>query len=227
MSELDLQPLIDAAIVLDQEDREMRDCEARCAAIERGVPRATPSSLEGRLRDLGRIAARSDMARWAAPALWETMRTRIERKTDHPEVMALMEHLLTQAHDMRQRLVRLRRGIRDLEMVVLGATKDLQQQSVDSRLLRLVADEYRGMTLAEIHETVEKDHAAIADAIATWKLAYGAGAVLSIRDTSTIDEVHQALRRLEGTGHASRTGTIFTTARWTVTGEPADDRKRA
>lgn len=227
MNELDLQPLIDAAVILDQEDREIRDCENMAATIGDGVSSATPSSLEKRLVDLHRLSDRSGNARWTTPALWEKLHDRICRQRDHHEIMALMGNLLKQAHDLKGRLVRLRRRVRDMEMVLVGATKDLQAQTLDSRLLRLVADEYRSMTLAEIHDAVEKDHEAVADAMAAWRLSHGNVVVLSIRDSSTVEEVLDALRRLERTGHAARNGPLFGMTRWKVRSVPRDDRMRA
>jgi hypothetical protein len=227
MNELDLQPLVDAALILGEEDREMRACETALAIIEDGAANATPQSLERRLRDIGTWSDRTKTTRWTTPALWERLRDRIDRKADHPEVMALMGRLLTQAHALRSGITRMRRRVRDLELVLVGAVRDLQSESLDCRLLRLVAGENRGMTVTEMHEAVEKDHAAIADAMATWKLSNGAAAVFSIRDGNTPDEVQKALRRLERTGHARRTGPLLAVTRWTLTQVPEDDRKRA
>jgi hypothetical protein len=227
MKELDLQPLVDAAVILDQEDREMRECDAALSAMEDRASTATPASLGRRLKDLGTWSDRTTESRWTTPVLWERLRLRIEREEDHPEVMALMGRLLTQAHAMRTRLVRMRRRIRDLELLLVGAVGNLRDQSADSRLLRLTTGECRSMTLAEMHETVEKDHAAIADAMATWRLSSGAAAVLGVQASSTVEDLQDALRRLERTGHARRTGPLFTTTRWTLSAAPEEDRKRA
>lgn len=227
MKELDLQPLVEAAVIIDQEEGEIRRCEATLSAAEDQASMATPALLERLLRDTGTLSHRTAEPRWTAPVLWERLRTRIERNEDHPEVMALMGRLLTQAHVLRSSLLRLRRRVRDLELVLIGAVRDLGDQSVDSRLLRLVAGEYGSMTATEMHEAVEKDHAAIADAMATWRLSNGDAAVLSVYRSDTIQDVQQALRRLEGTGHARSGVSPFASARWTLTAVPEEDRKRA
>jgi len=227
MNELDLQPLIDAAVLLDQEEREVRSAELSRTRLAHGMDGATPASMEKRMREIGLLSGRTEMTRWTTPTLREKLRERMERHADHPEVMALMGRLLTQAEELRADLIRLRRGIRDLELVMVGAVRDLQQQSLDGRLLRLADEDAPSRTLAEIHEMVEKDHAQIADAMAAWKLSNGAGAVWSIRDASTVEEVEQALRRLERTGHSHRTGPLFAVARWSVRREPKEMARRA
>lgn len=216
MSELDLRPLVDWAIVLDQEDRELRRHQALVEVLESDVASATPASLERRLRDLATVSAAMQPIRWTTPALFTRLTERIERQQDHPEVMALMGDLLGQAHRMMPSMTRLRRRIRDLEMVLVGAVKDQREQSLDSRMLRLASEECTGLTVAEIHGKVEKDHEAIADAMATWRLSTGSAIVFSVRDGSTREEIEQALRRLERTGHAVRRGRPFGLARWVV-----------
>ena len=182
MKDLDLQPLVEAAVIIDQEEGEIRRCEVTLSAAEDQASVATPALLERLLRDIGTLSHRTAESRWTTPVLWDRLRTRIERNEDHPEVMALMGRLLTQAHVLRSSLLRLRRRIRDLELVLVGAVRDLGDQSVDSRFLRLVAGEYGSMTATEMHEAVEKDHAAIADAMATWRLSNGDPAVLHVLD---------------------------------------------
>lgn len=224
---LDLQPLVDAAVMLDQEDAEVRRGKATLAALEERVSTATPVSLGWRLRELGTWSDRTVDSRWTAPSVQERLRVRIGRDEDHPEVMALMGDLLTKARATCSSLLRLRRRIRDLEMVLVGAVKDLRDQSLDARLLRLIPETGETMTAQEMHGTVEKDHAEIADAIATWKLSNGAAAVLSVREHSTLRDVQQALHRLEHAGHAHRSGRFLSVPRWTATQTSQEVRKRA
>lgn len=227
MSELGLRQLVDWAVLLDQEERDLRDRELKVGTIEKGVADASPRSLEARLRDVGLQNDATDRLRWTFPAIFQKLSERIGRQDDHPEAMALMGELIAQAHAMGPRLTRLRRRVRDLEMLLVGAVRDLREQTLDGRILRLMAEDRSGLTAIQIHERVEKDHEAIADAMATWRLSTGPSMVLSVREHSTRDEVDQALRRLERTGHSTRQGLPFGTPRWTFGREIGEERLRA
>jgi len=63
--------------------------------------------------------------------------------------------------------------------------------------------------------------------MSTWRLSNGAVAVFEVPASSTVQDVHDALGRLESTGHARRNGPLFTAVRWMLTAAPEEDRKRA
>lgn len=215
--ELDLEPLLEMAIVLDQEERLVHRREVEAQSIEKGIGKAGPSELNRRLRDLAIASGHGGRSQWTAPFIHAALDNRIARDDDHPEVLALVRRLAKQARTVAARAVRLGRRLRDLDMTIIGALRDMQMQGLDSRILRLVSDNPK-MTATDIHERVEKDHREIAEAVASWKLSTGTSVVLSIRERSSIEEVEQSLRRLERTRRATRSGMPFSTKEWVVLG---------
>jgi hypothetical protein len=227
MKELDLEGLVDHAEDIARREDEMRALERDASLVEEGVAGATPASLERRCRALATAWISTRGAYEVAPAISKGLRQRRDRPDQHPEVQALAERLLGRSEAVGMQAVRLRRRIRDLEMVLGSAIRDLSDESVDARLLRLTREDGRDLAASEIHEAVEKDHEAIDDAMTAWRLMHSQGPIWSVRQSSTVDEVERALERLERTGHATRTGSLFGRARWSIRRHAGDARMTA
>lgn len=226
MKELELAPLVDIAIDIDGDVKTLDRQEMEIAAIERGIRSPVPARLKERCRDLvlASIAIRGIFS--TGPATAASLKRRQETRDDHPEVAALVAALLRQTRDNGERAVRLKRRANDVELLALSAIKDLEDQSVDSRILRLLAGDDRRLGADEIRLVLQADQDAITDARDAWRLMHSPGPIISIGRSIPAGDVVPALRRLERTGHALRYHSLLGGTRWSFP-SAAENRQAA